>query len=212
MKTTSTLLALLALASTSSLSAQETDFVGAVLYEHGNYGGSTLTLYPGEGIPYLSDYWESTWETWNDQISSLAVWGNVVVYLYSDVNYRGEVIEIRDHVERLGAYGWNDLASSVWVDWAEPEGWYWDTTFRTWMWREADGWLYHNDGIGWVYGYYYDALEFSGWIWDSRRGWLWTGPSAQTWLVDSAGNYFFHYPGTHNPRWWYSDATGWFSD
>ena len=212
MKTTSILSSLLATGLAPFAWSQESDFTGAVFYEHGYYGGSTLTLYPGEGIPYLSDYWESNWETWNDQISSLAVWGNVVVYLYTDVNYQGEVLEIRDHVETLGAWGWNDRASSVWVDWAEPEGWYWDYTFKNWVWREADGWLYHYQGLGWTYGAYYDAIEYRGWFWDAKRGWLWAGPGTKPWFIQGDGTYIYHFPGTHNPRWWYTDATGWFSD
>jgi hypothetical protein len=192
--------------------ALSNEFTGAVLYEHVDYRGGTLTLYPGEGIPFLSDYWLNSWDNWNDEVSSVAVWGNVVVYLYADSNYRGEVLEIRDHVDALGLWGWNDRVSSIWVDWAEPEGWFWDTTFDNWIWREPDGWLYHYQGLGWIYGAHYDAITFQGWFWDPKRGWLYAGPTMAGWFAAADGTFLYHYPGSHAPRWWYTEGTGWFSD
>lgn len=192
--------------------AQITAFEGAVFYEHSNYGGNTLTLYPGEGIPSLRDYSEGFWATWNDKISSIAVWGNVVVYLYADSNYRGEVIEIRDHIERLAFYGWNDRALSVWVDYAEPVGWYWDTGFDNWVYADSGDWLYVYEGLGWIYGGFYDTMGGAGWIWDPKRGWLWLNTATEGWFVSANGTWFYYLPGSHDPRWWYSDAIGWFND
>lgn len=212
MKTRKLLAPFLALAACGLTQAQETDFEGVVLYKHGNYGGNTLTLYPGEGIANLGDYWESSWDSWNDEVSSLAVWGNVVVYLYEHANYQGQILEVYDHVPYLSDYGWNDRVSSIWVDWAEPIGWYWDYTLKTWIYRESNGWLYHQNGLGWIYGYYYDTLAGEGWIWDQRRGWLWTNPTYAPWFVDGYGVALFYQPKTKNPRWWYSEVDGWFTD
>ena len=202
---------LLGLLLASPLLSASDDFEGAVLYEHGDYGGSSLTLYPGEGIPDLSAYWESTWDTWNDEISSVAVWGPVTVYLYTDVNYRGQLIEITDHVDQLGPYGWNDRASSVWVDWT-PTAWEWQEALQAWIYPDGD-WIYHDHTLGWLYDLYFDYTAGAGWLFDSRRGWLYTTRDIYPWFYNPTDGWLSYLPGSADPRWWYQATTrAWIND
>jgi len=207
--TTTTLLLGLSAILASPLAAAS-DFTGTVFYEHGNYGGSTLTLLPGEGIEDLSLYWENDWETWNDQISSLAVWGPVTVYLYEHRNYRGEAVAFDLSADRLGDFGWNDRASSIYVDYTEPVGWYWDGSLNTWAFREGD-WIYHENGLGWLYAANYDSAWQSGWLYHNVWDWLYTDSQSGGWFHSPTYGNVFHESGSRNPEWWYSPEFGWLS-
>lgn len=205
------LTALLGLSAPALTSAQWNDFEGAVFYEHANYGGSTLTLYPGEGIANLSLYAESMWDSWNDKISSVAVYGQVVVYLYTDVNYGGDYIVLADHVDSFSNAGyrnWNDRASSIYVDYYYPEGWMYDTSLLSWVYWD-DSWFYHDQGLGWVYGGYWDRTYGEGWIYDSVFGWLYTSAQGYPWLYSWTYGSLMFLEGTYTPRWFYQSGYGW---
>jgi hypothetical protein len=197
----------------TTAAAQWNDFEGAVFYEHADYGGSTLTLYPGEGIADLSLYNESFWDSWNDEISSVAVYGEVIVYLYSDVNYRGEYITLTSHLDSFlyGGYpGWNDRASSIYVDYYYPEGWMYDTSLLSWVYWEGD-WFYHDNGLGWLYGGYWDRTAGTGWVYDYALGWLYTSYASYPWLNSWNYGHLMFLEGTYAPRWFYQTGYGWFS-
>jgi hypothetical protein len=202
MKTTA-LLAFCTLALTA-LKTHAYEFEGAVLYEDANYRGSSLVLYPGEGIPYLSDYWLG-WGTWNDNISSVAVWGPVTVYLYEHSNYGGEVTVLNDHT--AGFHWWNDRVSSVWVDYSSYDGWFEDFSLQSWVYWDGD-WAYHEEGLGWIYGGYYES-DVGGWLYDSALGWIYTSAEIYPWFFTDYGEAYYFLHGNTSDRWFYNEKTGW---
>lgn len=189
------------------LVAQATE--AGVFYEHHDFEGEYLTLYPGEGIPYLADYLLNDWEDWNDEISSVAVWGGVDVYLYEDVRYEGDYLRLTDHTSVLGA--WNDEASSLFVDYAVSEGWFYDYTLQSWVYEDG-GWIYHDAGLGWIYDAYFNPAVGEGWLWDMKRGWIYTALDLYPWFYSETEGLLFYEHGTRTPRFWYSQGYGWFED
>lgn len=189
--------------------AQVSDFEGAVFYQHADYRGSQISLYPGEGMPYLTDYALNYRNSWNDQISSVAVWGPVDVFLYEHVRYEGDVLQLSDHAWSLG--NWNDRASSLFVDYAVQDGWVYDYTLQSWVFEDGD-WIYHESGLGWIYERWFDPTAGEGWLWDEQRGWIFTTIDNYPWFYAESGEMLFFEHGTRNPRIWYSESFGWFVD
>jgi hypothetical protein len=187
-------------------SAHASDYEGVVLYEHANYGGDSLALYPGEGIPNLQDFWKGFFDSWNDDVGSVAVWGPVTVYLYEHANYQGDVIVLNDHTDAL--YEWNDEASSVWVEYTPFTGWVEDTSLDSWVYWEADGWIWHEQGLGWIYGGDYEP-SVGGWLWDISLGWVYTNASIYPWLIGPSGEAYYSYTENSQERWFYDDTYGW---
>ncbi|MFP4542338.1 MAG: peptidase inhibitor family I36 protein [Opitutales bacterium] len=205
------LLPLLGALAALPLFAQTTDFEGVVLYQDENYGGASFTVYPGEGIPSLRQYYADDWgwRTWNDLTSSVAVWGPVRVYLYKHSNYEGDYIVLEEHTPALQR--WNDEISSVWVECREVYGWYEDTSLKSWVYEDESAWLYHDNGLGWIYGEYWDAAAGTGWLWDPALGWLYTSAATYPWLVGPNGTWHYYLEGSSAPRWFYTEALGWYT-
>ncbi len=213
MKTTLRILGLATIVGALSLVSRASNFHGAVFYQHIDYEGSALTLYPGEGIADLSLISRSTWRSWNNEISSVAVWGEVVVYLYEHRNYGGRVVTLIDHAPDLFFTEWgnfNDRTSSIYVDWYYPQGWMYDTTLLSWTYWEGE-WMYHEEGLGWVHAAYYDRTHGEGWIFDHAFGWLYTDYTRYPWFYSYTWGQIYFEHGSRNPRWWYTDYYGWFN-
>lgn len=187
-------------------SAQASEFEGAVFYEHGNYRGDHLTLYPGEGIPNLDLYGLGFWDTWNDEISSVAVWGPVTVYLYEHVNYQGNVLILNEHTPSLTH--WNDVASSVWIEYTPFIGWLEDAALQSWVYWEDDGWFWHEQGLGWLHGGHYTP-SVGGWLWDFSLGWVYTNASIYPWFLGPNGIDYYYYTENTGERWFYDTLHGW---
>lgn len=73
-------------------------------YEHVNYGGDRFCLRPGQSRRTLGE--------WNDEISSIRVFGNAEAQVCEHTNFRGRCAIIDRSVRNLGYRG-NDIISSV---------------------------------------------------------------------------------------------------
>ena len=73
-------------------------------YEHVNYGGDRFCLRPGQS--------QRTLGAWNDEISSLRVFGDAEALVCQNNNYRGRCAIIDRSVRNLGSRG-NDVISSI---------------------------------------------------------------------------------------------------
>ena len=86
----------------------------ACFYEHANFSGAVLCLYPGEQIRNLDGFF-------NDQISSISIDGYARVTVYKDARFSGAAITIDRDLSNLANYDslfekWNDKISSIRVD------------------------------------------------------------------------------------------------
>lgn len=208
------------LAATSLLGAASLHAQSVTLYEHPNYGGETLSLNLGEGIENLSDWvleweWWGGYDSWNDSVSSVAVWENVQVVLYEAANYQGDYIILDRHTPTLPA-GWNDRISSLYVTTGLTYGWTYDTTLQSDVYYDdyyGYTLLYHNMGLGWMDASWYDSTYEQGWLYDYALGWMYTDRFSYPWFYRYETNemvYFSH--GTTAPRYFYSSNLGdWFT-
>jgi hypothetical protein len=92
-----------------------------ILFEHANFKGDALVLYPGDTLDNFSGRTFEHGAKLNDSVSSIVVEGGAEVYVYENSRYRGEAMRVTESVRDLsgrliaGAVGvsWNDRISSV---------------------------------------------------------------------------------------------------
>jgi hypothetical protein len=95
-----------------------------ILYQHADFSGDSLVLYPGESIENLSGRTFSNGNGLNDGISSIRVEGGAEVYVYENARFRGAVMRLTDNVRDLSGRflsdnprdNWNDRISSLKVE------------------------------------------------------------------------------------------------
>jgi len=95
-----------------------------ILYEHADYRGDSLVLYPGEAIENFSGRTFEHGNRLNDSISSIRVEGGAEVYVYTEARFRGPVMRLTENVRdlsgRLLAFdsrdSWNDRISSLRIE------------------------------------------------------------------------------------------------
>jgi hypothetical protein len=95
-----------------------------ILYQHADYSGGVLVLYPGDSIDNFSGKTFDNGAKLNDGVSSIRIEGNLEVFVYENANYRGEALRLKESVRDLtaryvkGGVGvtWNDRISSVKVE------------------------------------------------------------------------------------------------
>ena len=95
-----------------------------IFYEHANFRGNSMVLYPGDGIDNLSGQNFPQGSGLNDSVSSVRVEGGAVTYVYEHARFRGAVMRLTESVRDLtvrrlpdnpGA-SWNDRISSLKVE------------------------------------------------------------------------------------------------
>ena len=92
----------------------------ALAYSDANYSGYALELRIGDEYPNLKVFNLGS-NSWNDAISSIKVEGDVVIELFSDANFSGEMIRIdtsQNNLDRVRTIEgrtlrWNDAVSSI---------------------------------------------------------------------------------------------------
>lgn len=88
-----------------------------VLFEHANYSGNSMILYPGQSISNLSDYYVNSNLSFDNLISSASIAGNVTLVLYSGENFTGDYVYLHNNISNLSNDGqlwpFNDAVSSV---------------------------------------------------------------------------------------------------
>jgi len=95
-----------------------------ILFQHANFEGGALVLYPGEGLDNFSGKTFDNGAKLNDGVSSIRVEGNAEVYVYTDGHFRGEALRLTESVRDLtgryvkGGVGatWNDRISAAKVE------------------------------------------------------------------------------------------------
>ena len=73
-------------------------------YEHVNFGGDRFCMVPGQNRRSLGD--------WNDEISSIRVYGDAEALVCQRTNYQGRCAIVDRSVRNLGSSG-NDIISSI---------------------------------------------------------------------------------------------------
>ena len=95
-----------------------------ILFQHANYEGGALVLYPGESLDNFSGKTFDNGSKLNDGVSSIRVEGNAELFVYADGRFRGEAMKLTESVRDLtgryvkGGVGatWNDRISSAKVE------------------------------------------------------------------------------------------------
>jgi hypothetical protein len=82
---------------------------GVCFYENINFGGRYFCSAAGVSTPQLS-------RSDNDEISSIRIFGNAVVTVYRDPDFRGQSRVIDSNLSDLRSLGFNDRISSFQVD------------------------------------------------------------------------------------------------
>ncbi len=89
----------------------------AVLFEHANYSGNSMTLYPGQSISNLEDYYIDSYTSFDNLISSATVAGNVTLVLYSGENFTGDSVYLHGNISDFDSdnilWPFNDGVSSL---------------------------------------------------------------------------------------------------
>lgn len=75
-------------------------------YRDGRFSGAQFCVNVGDYQNDLANF------GWNDQISSIRVFGNAAVTVYQDSNYQGPSLYITSDVYDFGGTFWNDRISS----------------------------------------------------------------------------------------------------
>jgi len=93
-----------------------------ILYEHADFRGASLTLYPGDELPNFADARFDGGATLNDRVSSIRIEGGAELFVHSDARYRGHVMRVTESIRDLAArptndprVSWNDLISSAYA-------------------------------------------------------------------------------------------------
>jgi hypothetical protein len=95
-----------------------------ILFQHANYEGGALVLYPGETFDNFSGKTFDNGAKLNDGVSSIRVEGNAELFVYTDARFRGDALRLTENVRDLttryvkGSVGatWNDRISSAKVE------------------------------------------------------------------------------------------------
>jgi len=95
-----------------------------IVYQHANYRGSALVLYPGDELVSLSDVRFEGGGRINDTISSIRIEGGAELYIHEDAGFRGAAARLAESVRDLTArllpesvaVSWNDRISSLRVE------------------------------------------------------------------------------------------------
>lgn len=95
-----------------------------ILYEHADYRGASIVLYPGDSIDNFSSQRFENGAGLNDSVSSIRVEGGAQVLVYEDARFRGAAMRLTENVRDLeGRFlpnnsraNWNDRISSVRVE------------------------------------------------------------------------------------------------
>lgn len=94
-----------------------------ILYQHADYRGDSIVIYPGEVIDNFSGQTFSDGNGLNDKVSSIRVEGGAEVYVYENARFRGAVMRLTENVRDLAGRllsadprdNWNDRISSLQV-------------------------------------------------------------------------------------------------
>jgi hypothetical protein len=95
-----------------------------ILYQHADFRGDSLVLYPGESIDNLSGRAFPNGSSLNDSVSSIRVEGGAEAYVYENARFRGQVLRLTESVRDLtnrplpdaARASWNDRISSIRVE------------------------------------------------------------------------------------------------
>lgn len=95
-----------------------------VLYQHADFRGDSLVLFPGETIDNFSGRTFANGNALNDSVSSIRVEGGAEVSIFEQARYRGPGLRLNQSVRdlstrRLGddrGSSWNDRISSIRVE------------------------------------------------------------------------------------------------
>ena len=95
-----------------------------ILYQHADYQGDSLVIYPGDSIDNFSGQSFPSGAGLNDSVSSIRVEGGAQVYVYENARFRGAVMRLTENVRDLTGRvlsnnprdNWNDRISSIKVD------------------------------------------------------------------------------------------------
>ena len=101
-----------------------------ILYEHADFRGASLVLYPGDSIDNFSGQGFPSGAKLNDSVSSIRVEGGAEVLAYENARFRGNALRLtesaRDLTDRLLPGGvsanWNDRISSLRVEGGRRRG------------------------------------------------------------------------------------------
>jgi hypothetical protein len=87
-----------------------------ILYEHRDFGGYSLTLYPGHRLIAIDNDFQTTTTTydsaWNDDISSFRTTGSCELTVWEHVNEDGDSWRTTDSYRYVGD-AWNDTISEA---------------------------------------------------------------------------------------------------
>lgn len=102
-----------------------------VLYEFPHYQGDSLILYPGEQVEDLRDLDRDRWGHWRDRVSSVAIYGDLSVFLFSEDSFEGYSLRLAHsepdlHRVRMedrwgDPFTWGNRAESLFVSYNEPD-------------------------------------------------------------------------------------------
>lgn len=92
-----------------------------ILFEHADYRGAALELFPGDVIDNFSGKTFDGGAKLNDSVSSIRIEGDVEVYVYENSRFRGEALRLTESVRDLSGrlvarsvnVSWNDRISSI---------------------------------------------------------------------------------------------------
>ncbi len=95
-----------------------------IVYQHADYRGNSLVLYPGDSFDNLNDVRFEDGSRLNDAISSIRVDEGAEIYVYADSRFRGPVMRLTESVRDLTRRmmpesvnaSWNDRISSLRVE------------------------------------------------------------------------------------------------
>lgn len=95
-----------------------------IVYQHAEYRGDRLVLYPGDSFENLSGLTFGDGGRLNDRISSIRVEGGAEVYVHADARFRGAVMRLTENARDLTgrllpgsvSASWNDRISSLRVE------------------------------------------------------------------------------------------------
>lgn len=98
-----------------------------VLFEHPNFQGGAIVLYPGQSVENLARWDFDDGRRANDRITSILVEGGAEVTVFVDAHFRGEALRLTQDARDLsrgdpGLVRFNDQISSLRVDFRRGPG------------------------------------------------------------------------------------------